>query len=204
MHVSVLFMSISVRVYINEMPTDDEYQHTDYGDVSSKPRWLWWRGPRTFRLLRLIELGLCPRFGAVVGMCMSAKDLSLITKTQKVGWWKQLLFWWRWCRRLFRRENYTPEARSGKHRENIECVLLYMVPPRPYFCRCSSPYRYGQIAQVIENMRNTILASGRSAFPDQNGFFHTRWRQDGGRKGRWFGVGREETFHGPGDSGYRA
>jgi predicted transcriptional regulator len=29
-----IFVNLKVRVFINEQPTDDEYQHTDYPDVS--------------------------------------------------------------------------------------------------------------------------------------------------------------------------
>ena len=33
-----IYVNLSVRAYINEMPTDDEYVHTEYPDVSGKPR----------------------------------------------------------------------------------------------------------------------------------------------------------------------
>jgi uncharacterized protein len=32
-----IFVNLTVRVYINEMPQDDEYVKTEYSDVSSKP-----------------------------------------------------------------------------------------------------------------------------------------------------------------------
>ena len=32
-----IFINLTVRVYINELPQDDEYVSTEYGDVSSKP-----------------------------------------------------------------------------------------------------------------------------------------------------------------------
>ena len=33
-----IFVNLKVRVYINEQPADDEYVHTDYGDVSDRPQ----------------------------------------------------------------------------------------------------------------------------------------------------------------------
>ena len=33
-----IFVNLKVRVYINEQPQDDEYQHTDYPDVSDRPQ----------------------------------------------------------------------------------------------------------------------------------------------------------------------
>lgn len=32
-----IFINLTVRVYINEIPQDDEYVLTEYGDVSGKP-----------------------------------------------------------------------------------------------------------------------------------------------------------------------
>ena len=57
-----IYVNLSVRAYINEMPTDDEYVHTEYPDVSGKPRVIVvGAGPGgLFAALRLIELGLCP------------------------------------------------------------------------------------------------------------------------------------------------
>ena len=32
-----IFVNLKVRLYINEMPADDEFVHTDYPDVSGRP-----------------------------------------------------------------------------------------------------------------------------------------------------------------------
>ena len=32
-----IYVNLKVRLYINEMPQDDEYVHTDYPDVSGRP-----------------------------------------------------------------------------------------------------------------------------------------------------------------------
>ena len=83
-----IFVNLRVRVYINEMPEDDAYQHTDYPDVSGRPQVIVvGAGPGgLFAALRLIELGLRPivlERGKDVHE--RKKDLSLITKTQQVN-----------------------------------------------------------------------------------------------------------------------
>lgn len=80
-------MNLKVRAYINEMPQDDQYVHTEYPDVSSRPRVIVvGEGPGgLFASLRLIELGYRPvvlERGKDVRE--RKKDLSNITKTQKV------------------------------------------------------------------------------------------------------------------------
>ena len=57
-----IFINLTVRVYINELPQDDEYVSTEYGDVSCKPAVVVvGEGPGgLFASLRLIELGLRP------------------------------------------------------------------------------------------------------------------------------------------------
>ena len=82
-----IFVNLKVRAYINEMPQDDQYVHTEYPDVSSRPRVIVvGEGPGgLFASLRLIELGYRPvvlERGKDVRE--RKKDLSNITKTQKV------------------------------------------------------------------------------------------------------------------------
>lgn len=57
-----IFINLTVRLYINEMPEDDAYVVTEYGDVSGKPAVIVvGEGPGgLFASLRLIELGLRP------------------------------------------------------------------------------------------------------------------------------------------------
>lgn len=57
-----IFVNLKVRAYINEMPQDDRYVHTEYPDVSSRPRVIVvGEGPGgLFASLRLIELGYRP------------------------------------------------------------------------------------------------------------------------------------------------
>ena len=55
-----IFVNLKVHAYVNEMPTDDVYQHTEYPNVEGKPQVIVvGAGPGgLFAALRLIELGL--------------------------------------------------------------------------------------------------------------------------------------------------
>ena len=57
-----IFVNLKVRAYINEFPQDDQYVHTEYPDVSSKPCVIVvGEGPGgLFASLKLIELGYRP------------------------------------------------------------------------------------------------------------------------------------------------
>lgn len=80
-------VNLKVRLYINELPTDEAYEQTIYGDVSDKPAVVVvGEGPGgLFSALRLVELGLRPivlERGKDVRE--RKRDLSLITKNQRV------------------------------------------------------------------------------------------------------------------------
>ena len=82
-----IYINLRVRVYINEKPDDDAYQHTEYQNVTDRPKVIVvGAGPGgLFAALKLIELGLCPvvlERGKDVHE--RKKDLSMITKTQQV------------------------------------------------------------------------------------------------------------------------
>ena len=82
-----IFVNLTVRVYQNEMPEDDQYVRTDYPDVSqSRQVVVVGAGPGgLFAALRLIELGYRPivlERGKDVHE--RKKDLAQITKTQQV------------------------------------------------------------------------------------------------------------------------
>lgn len=82
-----IFVNLKIRVYINEVPQDDEYEHTEYQNVESRPQVVVvGEGPGgLFASLRLIELGLRP---VVLERGKDVRerkmDLAQITKTQKV------------------------------------------------------------------------------------------------------------------------
>lgn len=57
-----IFVNLGIRVYQNEMPKDEEFQHTIYNNVEGKPQVIVvGAGPGgLFAALKLIELGLRP------------------------------------------------------------------------------------------------------------------------------------------------
>ena len=57
-----IYINLKVRTYINELPQDDAYIHTDYPNVEGKPKVIVvGAGPGgLFAALRLIELGIRP------------------------------------------------------------------------------------------------------------------------------------------------
>lgn len=142
-----IFVNLKVRAYINEFPQDDQYIHTEYPDVSSRPRViLVGEGPGgLFASLRLIELGYRPivlERGKDVRE--RKKDLSNITKTQKVDG-RATTVSVKVEPVLIVTANSIPEARKGKCRQDSERIL-------PAWCqyqypgRCPSAYRYRQVA----------------------------------------------------------
>ena len=57
-----IFVNLTVRAFVNELPPKDEYTHTEYPNVEGKPQVVVvGAGPGgLFAALRLIELGLRP------------------------------------------------------------------------------------------------------------------------------------------------
>jgi uncharacterized FAD-dependent dehydrogenase len=157
-----IFVNLRVRVYINEMPEDDAYQHTDYPDVSDRPQVIVvGAGPGgLFAALRLIELGLRPivlERGKDVHE--RKKDLSLITKMQQVDPESNYCFGEGGAGAYSDGKLYT----RSKKRGNIEKILNV-------FCQHGASTNIladahphigtDKLPRVIENMRNTILRCG--------------------------------------------
>ena len=82
-----VYVNLTLRVFVNEIPQSVEYEKTEYGDVSNAPHAIVvGEGPcGLFAALRLIELGIKPIIlerGKDVHE--RKKDLALIKKQQKV------------------------------------------------------------------------------------------------------------------------
>lgn len=157
-----ILVNLKVRVYINEMPEDDAYQHTDYPDVSGRQQVIVvGAGPGgLFAALKLIELGYRPivlERGKDVHE--RKKDLSLITKTQQVDPESNYCFGEGGAGAYSDGKLYT----RSKKRGNIEKILHV-------FCQhgastnilCDAHPHIGtdKLPRVIENMRHTILRCG--------------------------------------------
>ena len=157
-----IYVNLKVRVYINEMPADDEYVATVYPDVSSRPTVIVvGAGPGgLFAALRLIELGLRP---VVIERGKNVhdrkKDLAQIAKTQQVDADSNYCFGEGGAGAYSDGKLYT----RSKKRGNIEKILNV-------FCQHGASTNIladahphigtDKLPRVIENMRTTILQSG--------------------------------------------
>lgn len=157
-----IFVNLKVRTYINEQPTDDEYVHTDYPDVSDRPQVIVvGAGPGGyFAALRLIELGLRPIvLERGKNVHERKQDLALITKTQQVDPESNYCFGEGGAGAYSDGKLYT----RSKKRGNIEKILHV-------FCQHGASTNIladahphigtDKLPRVIENMRNTIIRCG--------------------------------------------
>ena len=157
-----VFVNLTVRAYVNEVPKDDEYQHTDYPNVEGRPQVIVvGAGPGgLFAALRLIELGLRP---VVVERGKDVrerkKDLAQISRIQAVDPESNYSFGEGGAGAYSDGKLYT----RSKKRGNVDKILnvfcqhgastSILVDAHPHIGTDKLP-------RVIENMRNTILQCG--------------------------------------------
>ncbi len=157
-----VFVNLTVRAYVNEVPKDDEYQHTVYNNVEGRPQVIVvGAGPGgLFAALRLIELGLLP---IVVERGKDVrerkKDLAQISRTQAVDPESNYSFGEGGAGAYSDGKLYT----RSKKRGNVDKILnvfcqhgastSILVDAHPHIGTDKLP-------RVIENMRNTILQCG--------------------------------------------
>ena len=157
-----IFVNLKVRLYINEQPTDDEYVHTDYLDVSDKPQVIVvGAGPGgLFAALRLIELGLRPivlERGKDVHE--RKKDLAAIARTQQVDGESNYCFGEGGAGAYSDGKLYT----RSKKRGNIEKILNVFCQHGASTAILADAHPHigtDRLPQVIEAMRNTIIRCG--------------------------------------------
>ncbi len=161
-----IFVNLKVRAYINEQPTDDEYQHTHYPDVSSGRRVIVvGEGPGgLFAALRLIELGLKP---IVVERGKNVHDrkidLAAITKTQKVDPESNYCFGEGGAGAYSDGKLYTRSKKRGST-EKILNVFCQHGASTAILADAHPHIGTDRLPRVIENMRNTILTSGGEVY----------------------------------------
>ena len=195
-----VYVNLTVRVYVNEMPQDDVYRHTEYRDVSGRPQVIVvGEGPGgLFASLRLIELGLRP---VVIERGKNVRerktDLSLITRTHKVDGESNYCFGEGGAGAYSDGKLYT----RSKKRGNTEKILNVFCQhgASPSILADAHPHiGTDKLPRVIENMRNTILGCG--------GEVHFSTKMTGllvsgdtvdGIEAVDLTTGRELTFRGP-------
>ena len=157
-----IFVNLKVRLYINELPQDDMFAHTEYPFVGDKPQVVVvGEGPAgLFASLRLIELGFCP---IVIERGKNVrdrkKDLSLITKVQRVDAESNYCFGEGGAGAYSDGKLYT----RSKKRGNVEKILNVFCQHGASTSILSDVHPHigtDKLPRVIENMRNTIIASG--------------------------------------------
>lgn len=157
-----IFVNLKVRAYINEFPQDDQYVHTEYPDVSSRPRVIVvGEGPGgLFASLRLIELGYRPivlERGKDVRE--RKKDLSSITKTQKVDGESNYCFGEGGAGAYSDGKLYTRSKKRGSV-DKILNVFCQHGANTNILADAHPHIGTDKLPRVIENMRNTIIKCG--------------------------------------------
>ena len=157
-----IFVNLSVRVYLNETPKEEEFQATVYNNVEGKPQVIVvGAGPGgLFAALRLIELGLRP---IIVERGKDVrerkKDIALIGREQTVNPESNYSFGEGGAGAYSDGKLYT----RSKKRGNVDKILnvfcqhgastAILVDAHPHIGTDKLP-------RVIENMRNTIIECG--------------------------------------------
>ncbi len=195
-----IFVNLKIRVYINEVPQDDEYEHTEYQNVEGRPQVVVvGEGPGgLFASLRLIELGLRP---VVLERGKDVRerkmDLAQITKTQKVDSESNYCFGEGGAGAYSDGKLYT----RSKKRGNVNKILNVFCQHGASTSILADAHPHigtDKLPRVIENMRNTIIKCGGEVH------FQTKMTRLVVEGERVTGVeavdlktGGELTFHGP-------
>lgn len=195
-----IFVNLKIRVYINEVPQDDEFEHTEYQNVEGRPQVVVvGEGPGgLFASLRLIELGLRP---VVLERGKDVRerkmDLAQITKTQKVDPESNYCFGEGGAGAYSDGKLYT----RSKKRGNVNKILNVFCQHGASTSILADAHPHigtDKLPRVIENMRNTIIKCGGEVH------FQTKMTRLLVEGERVTGVeavdlktGGELTFHGP-------
>ena len=157
-----IYVNLKVRLYVNELPADDGYVHTDYPDVSKgRQVVVVGAGPGgLFAALRLIELGLRP---VVVERGKDVherkKDLALITRTQRVDEESNYCFGEGGAGAYSDGKLYTRSKKRGSI-EKILNVFCQHGASTSILADAHPHIGTDRLPQVIEAMRHTIINSG--------------------------------------------
>lgn len=195
-----IYVNLKVRAYINEFAQDDQYIHTEYPDVSSRPRVVVvGEGPGgLFASLRLIELGYRPvvlERGKDVRE--RKKDLSNITKTQKVDAESNYCFGEGGAGAYSDGKLYTRSKKRGSV-DKILNVFCQHGANTNILADAHPHIGTDKLPRVIENMRNTILQCGGEVhFQTKMTSFIIDGDEVIGVEAVNLQTGAEETYRGP-------
>ena len=157
-----IYVNLRVRVYINEVATDDVFEPVSYQDVSDKPQVIVvGAGPGgLFAALRLIELGLRP---VVIERGKDVherkKDLAQIARTQQVDEESNYCFGEGGAGAYSDGKLYTRSKKRGPI-EKILRVFCQHGASTAILADAHPHIGTDRLPQVIEAMRNTIIRCG--------------------------------------------
>ena len=157
-----IYVNLKVRVYVNELPHDDEYQRTEYPNVEGRPQVIVvGAGPGgLFAALRLIELGFRPIIlERGKNVHDRKKDLAIITKTQQVDAESNYCFGEGGAGAYSDGKLYTRSKKRG-NTEKILNVFCQHGASTAILADAHPHIGTDRLPKVIEAMRNTIINCG--------------------------------------------
>lgn len=190
-----IYVNLTIRVFVNETPSEEEFERTDYPNVEGHPAVIVvGAGPGgLFAALKLIELGLRP---IVVERGKNVRerkeDLARISREHKVDAESNYSFGEGGAGAYSDGKLYT----RSKKRGSVEKILNVFCQhgASPTILSDAHPHiGTDKLPRVIENMRNTILACG--------GEVHFQTRMESilieGQKVKGIETNTGKTFLGP-------
>ena len=190
-----IYVNLTIRVFVNETPSEEEFVRTDYPNVEGRPAVIVvGAGPGgLFAALKLIELGLRP---IVVERGKNVRerkeDLARISREHKVDAESNYSFGEGGAGAYSDGKLYT----RSKKRGSVEKILNVFCQhgASPTILSDAHPHiGTDKLPRVIENMRNTILACG--------GEVHFQTRMESilieGQKVKGIETDTGKTFLGP-------
>ena len=157
-----ILVNLKVRVYINELPHDDEFSRTDYPNVEGRPQVIVvGAGPGgLFAALRLIELGLRPIIlERGKNVHDRKKDLAAISKTQEIDPESNYCFGEGGAGAYSDGKLYTRSKKRGNS-DKILNVFCQHGASTAILADAHPHIGTDRLPKVIESMRNTIISCG--------------------------------------------